>query len=144
MQTYVSCTVTIDYGQYVQATYKTWEGRKLTFEGKVNRDTVCCVKKEWQSKYPGSFKEGLIKSIREDGNGLAEFWICFPSELKGLFYTSWVSFTHIDWEEYFKYSKKNWIQRERGFFITLALILYFHHNWNNHRISFCFFKNIIS
>ena len=107
MRTSTSCTVTIDYGQYVQATYKRWEGTKLIFEGKVDRDTVCCVKKEWQSKYPGAFKEGLIKSISEDGDGSAEFWVCFPSELKGLFYASWVSYSHINWKEYFKYSWKN-------------------------------------
>ena len=40
----VSCVPIIGYGMYVQATYKEWEGKKVTFEGKVSRDTVCLVK----------------------------------------------------------------------------------------------------
>lgn len=69
----VSCVPIIAYGTYVQATYKEWEGEKVTFEGKVNRDTVCLVKEAFQSEYPGSFKSGIICGIREDGQGSAEF-----------------------------------------------------------------------
>ena len=103
---YVSCTPVIDYGIYVEAIYKTWEGKKQTFEGKIRLDSTCRIKKKYQDKYPGSFREGIISSIRENGYGAAEFWVCFRAEIKGLFYASYVPYDHIDWEDYLFTGKK--------------------------------------
>ena len=100
---YVSCTPIIDYGAYVQAIYKEWDGKKLIFEGKVCLHTVCRVREKYQDKYPGSFKDGIISGIQEDENGGALFWLCFPAEVKGLFYASEVSYHYIDWDEYFRF-----------------------------------------
>lgn len=98
----IGCTPIIEHGIYARATYKEWQGRKLTFEGKINLSEGCRVKKEFQYKYPGSSRRGIICSINEDSNGCAEFWLCFRSDVEGMYYHSWVPFGYIDWEDYFR------------------------------------------
>ncbi len=100
---YESCTPTINYGIYVHAIYKKWEGKRQVFEGNVDLDTVCRVKKEYQGKYPGSSRHGVICSIQEDSQGAAEFLIKFQDEKSRVYYTSLVPFKYIDWEDYFRF-----------------------------------------
>ena len=95
-----SCTPVIKYGIYAQASYKKWEGRKVTFEGYINLSSHCLIKELYQSKYPGSLNIGFICAIREDSQGAAEFWLCFRKE-KDLWYHYWVPAGHIDWDNYF-------------------------------------------